>query len=408
MTHTRTLLDPSLRKLTSSLSILIACLVILMAGWAALPPHARAENPNQSDELAGKKKDLTEVDQAIQTLQKELKKIQIDKSKQVKALKESELIISRTAQRLKHLDEEIKTSETSLDELEVQQAEQRQALSENKDGIRAMMQSSYRAQRQPDIKLWLNTEDPYSLARLLTYSRYLTKAQQQQAETFINDLETLAEQSQAIEAQTAQIRQLKDSAAAEQAAQVQAQSKRKQILASLNKELKAGDKQMQQLQENRSQLTAVVKQIEKAIALMNQAKAQKPFDSLQSQLPWPVKGKLRDQFGSRINNSSLKRDGVFIATEENAPVNAVQDGRVVFADWLRGFGLLIILDHGNQYLTLYGQNHSLLKETGNWVRKGEQIALTGTSGGAEESGLYFEVRHKGEPQNPANWLSQQR
>ena len=148
------------------------------------------------------------------------------------------------------------------------------------------MQSSYRAQRQPDIKLWLNTEDPYSLARLLTYSRYLTKAQQQQAETFINDLETLAEQSQAIEAQTAQIRQLKDSAAAEQAAQVQAQSKRKQILASLNKELKAGDKQMQQLQENRSQLTAVVKQIEKAIALMNQAKAQKPFDSLQSQLPW--------------------------------------------------------------------------------------------------------------------------
>jgi len=131
----------------------------------------------------------------------------------------------------------------------------------------------------------------------------------------------------------------------------------------------------------------------------------RPFAKLKRKLPWPVAGKLAAGFGDRREVGDLRWRGAFIAASANRDVRAVAHGRVVFADWLRGFGLLIIVDHGDEYMTLYGHNQALYKAVGERVAPGDVVASVGDTGGMDRSGVYFELRHKGEPQNPQNWCA---
>ena len=128
-----------------------------------------------------------------------------------------------------------------------------------------------------------------------------------------------------------------------------------------------------------------------------------PFAKLKGKLNWPVHGDLLTQFGGNKPNTQLKWRGVVIDAAAGIQVHAISDGRVVFADWFRNLGLLIIIDHGDQYMSLYGYNQSLLKKTGDWVLPGEAIAFAGDSGGQLRSGVYFEIRHSGTPVNPKKW-----
>jgi septal ring factor EnvC (AmiA/AmiB activator) len=128
-----------------------------------------------------------------------------------------------------------------------------------------------------------------------------------------------------------------------------------------------------------------------------------PFSRLKGKLPWPVQGKLAARYGANRKAESLTWRGVVIDAEEGREVKAIYNGRVVFADWMRGFGLLLIVDHGNGYMSLYGHNQSLYKNVGDVVRKGEAVATVGNSGGRETPGLYFEIRHNGVPDNPVLW-----
>ena len=123
-------------------------------------------------------------------------------------------------------------------------------------------------------------------------------------------------------------------------------------------------------------------------------------------LEWPVSGKLALKYGSK--KSTLSTDGIFISSDSGKAVKVVHPGRVVFSEWLRGYGLLIIVDHGNDYLSLYGHNQSLLRNTGDWVQAGETISLTGSSGGYDQTGLYFSLRHNGKSFNPVPWLNKKR
>lgn len=131
----------------------------------------------------------------------------------------------------------------------------------------------------------------------------------------------------------------------------------------------------------------------------------KPFARMRAKLPWPARGRVLGRFGDSLAQGQLKRNGILIGTARNARVHAVHGGRVVFGNWLRGFGLLLIVDHGNNYMSLYGHNSSLLKEPGDAVKAGEPIAIAGDSGGADAIGLYFEIRHRGSPVNPMHWLA---
>ena len=129
-----------------------------------------------------------------------------------------------------------------------------------------------------------------------------------------------------------------------------------------------------------------------------------PFSQQKSKLPWPSRGKVVAEYGSSVANGKLKLNGIRIITKENEDVLSIYSGRVIFSNWIRGFGLLIIIDHGNQFMSLYGNNKSLTKETGDWVRVGETIAISSEYTSSLETGLYFEIRKKGKPINPRKWL----
>ncbi|MEE8429334.1 MAG: peptidoglycan DD-metalloendopeptidase family protein [Gammaproteobacteria bacterium] len=180
---------------------------------------------------------------------------------------------------------------------------------------------------------------------------------------------------------------------------------RAEVLAQLKKQIRRKDREMRQLKIDEQRLQELIDNISEALAASASEMAdQISFAKRKGRLQWPVNGKLVTRYGQDRNVGDLKWRGVLIRAPEGSDVYAVSQGRVAFADWLRGFGLLIILEHGDGYMSLYGYNQLLHKEVGDWVSGGELISNVGVSGGQTEPGLYFELRHKGRPVNPAAWL----
>ena len=188
----------------------------------------------------------------------------------------------------------------------------------------------------------------------------------------------------------------------EQAALGDIKKTRAQLLAKLDKDVRTKKEQLSRLKENEKKMQGLIASLQKAMDDFKfEAVPAKPFAKLRGQLPWPIKGKLRKKFGSKRGES--RWDGVLIDAKEGAEIHAVTRGRVVYADWLRGYGLLAIIDHGKGYMTLYAFNQSLFKEVGDWVDAGDVIATVGKSGGRNQPGLYFGIRKKGKPVNPVKW-----
>jgi septal ring factor EnvC (AmiA/AmiB activator) len=182
-----------------------------------------------------------------------------------------------------------------------------------------------------------------------------------------------------------------------------ARTGRQEIMTALNADIRDKGKQLSGMQQDEKGLQELLERLRRELAERPvDPVTRKPFRALKGKMRWPSDGSLAARFGAD-KGSGLSWDGVLISAREGSEVRAVYHGRVVFADWLRGFGLLLIIDHGNGYMTLYGHNQALFKETGEWVEADEPVALIGSSGGRLKAGLYFEVRHKGRPVNPKAW-----
>jgi septal ring factor EnvC (AmiA/AmiB activator) len=178
---------------------------------------------------------------------------------------------------------------------------------------------------------------------------------------------------------------------------------RREVMAVLNADIQQKGNELNTLQQDAERLVKLLEQLRKqAAAAVLEPINRKPFRAAKGKMPWPATGRMAVRFGVR-KKSGLTWDGVMIAAPEGEEVRAVHHGRVVFADWLRGFGLLLIIDHGGGYMTLYGHNQALLKESGEWVDTNEAVATVGRSGGRASTGVYFEVRRKGRPVNPGIW-----
>jgi len=184
------------------------------------------------------------------------------------------------------------------------------------------------------------------------------------------------------------------------------QEQRSAVLATLNAAINSDKAQLGKLQSESKALEEIIARLEHAIHTLGDGSSI-PFANLRGKLPWPASGKISHGFGAQ-RAQSLKWTGWLIDTAEGTPITAVHTGRVVFSDYLRGQGLMVIIDHGAGYLTLYAHNQVILKEIGDWVQAGDRIALAGNSGGLANSALYFEIRHNGRPQDPKSWLSARR
>ncbi|MGH8754702.1 MAG: murein hydrolase activator EnvC family protein, partial [Burkholderiales bacterium] len=265
--------------------------------------------------------------------------------------------------------------------------------------------------------LLLNGQDPNQVARQLYYYSYISRARADfiaKLRENLNELNILTSQTRVKSNELKEIQ-------TEQAAQKRLLEKEKlthqQVLASVSRQISQQQREIGTLQRNERRLTRLVEKLAKILSekkpppklsnyqLPDSSLDANPFQQLKGKLSLPVKGELANRFGSPRTDSGLTWKGLFILSPSGQEVRAISAGQVVFADWLRGFGNLIILDHGTGYMSLYGNNETLYKQVGDYIRGGDTIATVGNSGGNVESGLYFEMRHQGKPIDPLTWAT---
>lgn len=374
---------------------------VLIAGILCLACGVTAQA--EFDQHASQQQ-LKQLKDNIRELGNWLTKANTEKSGLSKQLQAIERDIARTTIEIRELSAKNRKLNTELKNLREREREQLASLNTQRDALIKQLEAIYLQGKQPALKLLLDAEDPQNLSRYMRYFSYLKDARGEKIEGFKQSLadlektrrETLSQQAE-LAKNTEQLKKRKTQLTRES-------GQRKKVLDKLEASIATGSQKLKKLQADQSRLEQLLLEVEEAIANIPMPQDATPFARQKAKLPWPTRGKVRERFGSRIAQGKLRSNGIRIATKGNAKVQAVHYGRIVFSDWLRGFGLLLIIDHGDGFMSLYGNNSSLLKETGDWVSAGDLISYSGESGGASESGLYFEIRRNGKPLNPTKWL----
>ena len=412
--------------------------------------------PAFADERAQTQQQLEATRQDIGELKKLLGKLQEEKSGVQKDLRSTETDLGKLEKQVEELQKELKKSEGELLRLDSEKKKLNSAKVEQQRLIAIQARAAYQGGRQEYLKMLLNQQHPEKFARTLTYYDYLSQARLEQLKGFNETLRQLANVEADINQQQAQLLTQKSDLDSQRAELDKVKAERQQVLAKLNKDVKDRDQKLQAREQDQADLAKVLKTIEETLArqareaeaarqkaLLAQQEAERkrqreaesvvtdaprkpvkstpgalvssagvsyggPFSQARGKLPWPVDGRLLARFGeSRGDDARTKWDGVMISAGAGTQVHAVHGGRVVFADWLRGAGQLVILDHGNGYLSLYGHNQTLLKSAGDIVKAGEVISTVGNSGGQATPALYFAIRQQGRPSDPAQWCRAQ-
>ena len=427
-------------------------------------------NPAFADERAQTQQQLDAARQDITELKKRLGELQQEKTGVQKDLRGTETEMGTLEKQVEALQKEQKKTESELERLDQEKKKLQSARVEQQRLIAIQARAAYQGGREEYLKLLLNQQNPEKFARTLTYYDYLSQARVAQLHGFNETLRQLANVEKDIDLQQAQLLVQKSILDSQREALDKVRQERQVALAKLNLDVKARDDKLQTRQQEQADLANVLKTIEETLArqareaeearqkaLIAQQEAEKQhqreeqaralaknsshkkgiadddeappkrpvkapgmmvssagvsyggaFAEARGKLPWPVDGRLLARFGeTRGDDARTKWDGVMISAPAGSQVHAVHGGRVVFADWLRGAGLLVILDHGNGFLSLYGHNQSLLKDAGDIVKAGEAISTVGNSGGQETPALYFAIRQQGRPSDPAQWCHAQ-
>ncbi|KQQ59289.1 MULTISPECIES: murein hydrolase activator EnvC [unclassified Pseudomonas] len=414
-----------------------------------LGPAFADERAQTQQQIDATRKDIAELQKTLGTLQAERSGVQ-------KELRTTETEMGKLEKQVEALQKELKKTEGELERLDGEKAKLQAARVEQQRLIAIQARAAYQSGRQEYLKLLLNQQNPEKFARTLTYYDYLSQARLEQLKRFNQTLQKLAGVEKDINLQQAQLLVQQGNLDSQREDLDKVRKERQVALAKLNDQYKQGDQKLQARQQDQEDLAKVLKTIEEtlarqareaeearqkallaaqeaeqrrqreaAAAAAREAPTPAPqapraptgpmvsssgesfggaFASARGKLPWPVDGRLLARFGeTRGDDVRTKWDGVMISASAGSQVHAVHGGRVVFADWLRGAGLLVILDHGNGYLSLYGHNQTLLKSAGDVVKAGDAIATVGTSGGQSTPALYFAIRQQGKPTDPSQW-----
>ena len=351
---------------------------------------------------AGEESKLAKLNVEINKLQKQLRTTHSQQDRSAKRLREIEQKITDTHQRARHLHNENKALAEDLRQLQAQQTTLHKQREYQAKQVSQELVVAYRLSRENPLKVLLNTENPQELSRRLKYYEYIAKARGERLASYSNTLQQLDQTKQSLLRKQEAVADNQNRLETVRNALKKEQHERKDLLAQSKKTLNTGNGRLAKLQLEQNQLTKLIKTLQKNIRKL-QASNKLPFHKQRGKLPWPVKGKVEKRFGAS-RGASLKWQGWRLSAKNAATVKAIHHGRVVFSNYLRGQGLLVILDHGDGYLSLYGHNQIALKKMGSWVTAGEAIAKVGDTGGLEHSALYFEIRHKGKAVNPKHWL----
>jgi murein hydrolase activator len=386
------------------LCLLLACILLTAAN-----AQAQTTDPQNAAQEVQAKQKLEQVRSDIHKIIDAQKVTSAQKNDAATSLREQELKVAATSRQLRALDQNLAGQQAKLDQLVVERNGLDAKLKDQRQALAALLRSAYAMGRAEELKLLFAQDRIDTVGRMLVYYRYFERARVNEIEGLLKDLDALALVQAAIEKETAELETAR-AARATEAQQLDAdRAERTRVLAALDVALKDQQARLTALGKDEKGLLDLLEKLRDIFAdIPKQIAGAEPFAQLRGRLNWPVHGKVVASFGGRSEgvSSEVEREshGVLIAAASGSDVHAVSHGRVVFADWLRGFGLLIIVDHGDGYLSLYGYNESLLKDVGDWVNMNEVIATSGASGGRKTAGVYFELRYQGKPIDPKGWL----
>lgn len=382
------------------------------------------------------KEDLSEVKQKIEALKKELDNSQEAHHDATDALKQSETAISKANQKLREIAKKQKQNQSTLVQLKKQSLSINEQLALQQNQLSNLLYQQYAQGNQSYTRLILQNKNPSEITRDLKYQSYIAKAHAK----LIDDMQLSLNKVKKLNEETAvalkQVADLKTKQEAERNELQQQKQEKAKVLKSLSSKIASQRNEIKKLSRDEKNLTSLVEKLAKIAAKPKKKIARKPsktkqtnenqnqksdepiakneetpdnsyagvsFTSLKGKLKLPVRGEVTNRFGSAREDSGISWKGLFIRASEGADVKSVASGRVVFSDWMRGFGNLIIVDHGGGYMSLYGNNQAVLKQEGEEVSAGDTIASVGNSGGNESNGLYYELRRQSKPFDPLSW-----
>lgn len=338
--------------------------------------------------------------QALQA-QRHSTRSEYDRLQQLLQLSEEE--IGNTADKLSALTEELNDKQHILTDLRNRQQNQHIQLAQQRKILAQQIRAAYMVGRQDYLKLWLNQQDPFAVGRVLGYYDYFNRARVQQIESINKSLEQIQLLERTIQQQTIELNRVLSHQGTKREELAGNYQERQQILTQLANTLEAQDQELKKLQEDKQHLESLLGGLSEVSKVIPPPASNVNFAQLKGQLPKPTSGQVFKQFGESLIGS-LKSQGMMFKAGLGDKVNAVAAGRVVFAQWFRNYGNLVILDHQQGYMSLYAHNRSLYVKAGDWVEAGANLATVGDSGGRDMAALYFEIRYQGSPVNPAGWL----
>jgi len=360
-----------------------------------------AEDPNPARAEA----ELKAVRSQIDKVKAEMERDAGRRDQLSKELEESEKTVGAARGELDKLRRERATHTARRAALAAERRAEETALAQDREALAGQIRAASMIGRQEPIKLLLNQRDPGQTGRVLVYYQYFGRARASQIAAIDAHLGEINQLDAELAAEEQRLLALEEQQRGEVSRLQSARERRGKALVSLETESKSRAKELERLKDQQGGLEKLVRELRRALERIEKfpTDSKDAFARLRGKLAWPVAGKLIASYG-QVRAGGMKWDGVLLAGAQGTPVRAVYHGRVVYADWLSGLGLLTIIDHGDGYLSLYGHNERLYKEVGERVTAGDTIATVGDSGGRSSPALYFEIRKGGKPVDPRPWF----
>jgi murein hydrolase activator len=377
----------------------VAAAVLLGAGGGAPLPAAPA-HPESDARKA--EEQLESVKSEIERITREVSAEQVERDRLTRELKSAELSLGKAREALLEVRRERAEGAARRAALAAEKRARTQDLDDNRGALAGQMRAAYLIGRQEPLKLLLNQKDPALAGRMFVYYSYFGRARAGQIRLIEEDVQRLAQLDGELEAEDARLAELEKQQRAQLNELEQAHQRRSLVLVNLEAQTRSRSQNLERLRMQQAGLERLVRELRAALERYP-VEGNDAFTRLRGKLAWPVTGHLVARYGD-ARAGGVRWDGVLVATERGAPVKAVCQGRVIYADWLPGLGLLAIVDHGDGYLSLYGHNDRLYKAVGERVDAGDTIAAAGDSGGSPRPELYFEIRKAGKPVDPRPWF----
>jgi septal ring factor EnvC (AmiA/AmiB activator) len=378
----------------------------LLAGLLLTAGAAPAQNASVDREVEQREAQarLEALRADIATLAEQQEALVGERDTAAGALREADRRIGEAGGALRQLDADLAAQLVVLDELQQQEATLAERLGQQREGLAQLLRALHAQGRHAPLKLLLSQDRVDALGRTLGYLGYFQRARVARIEGLLDDLAALAQARSAVQDQQRRLAEARSEQQAALAALDAERVARKALLADIEKRFRSSRARLDALGRDEAALLALIARLQDIFGdIPPQLEAAQPFAEQAGRLPWPLAGTLRTGFGRALGDGR-RSSGWLIDAAAGADVRAVAHGRVAFSDWLKGFGLIAIIDHGDGFMSLYASTDALLRAAGDWVEAGEVIALAGSSGGQASPGVYFELRRDGRPVDPARWL----